>query len=88
MATQVGRLALRVEGDYWNAYYALPDTMEDSIHLGSIRMCFVGGHKKRKKFFMRLMQEACADIIEEATGERPTWNEPTPGPEHERSGNA
>ncbi len=33
--TQVGRIAFRQEGNLWNAYYALPDTMEDAIHLRS-----------------------------------------------------
>ena len=35
---QVGRLAMRVEGDFWRAYYAMPGTMEGALLLGSIAM--------------------------------------------------
>ena len=84
----LGRLALRVEGQNWNAYYASPDTMEDAIWLGSIAMRFVED-QARKDIFMALMQEAMSDLIEEITGVRPTWpNSPRPAPEHERSGSA
>jgi hypothetical protein len=83
----IGRLALRVEGNLWVAYYALTDTMQDALFLGSINMRFVQ-QVERKQAFMDLMQEAVADIIEEKTGERPTWTMPRSAPEHERSGRA
>jgi hypothetical protein len=84
----MGRLALRVEGYLWVAYYALPDTMEGAIFLGSIRTEFVED-AERKLVFMALMKEAVSDIIEDKTGERPTWPEgEQPAPEHERGGNA
>lgn len=78
---------MRVEGEYWVGYYALPDTMRDAILLGSIRMAMVQ-REDRKKAFMNLMREVVADIIEEIADERPTWGEPAQAPEHERSGNA
>ena len=80
---QIGRLAFRVEGDNWSAYYAMPDTMEDALHLASIRMNAVKVLARRAAF-MSLMQDIVADLIEEATGARPTWNEPQTAPEHER----
>ena len=83
---QVGRLALRHEGDNWNAYYALPDTMKDPIFLGSIRMGAVVGQLERKQAFMDLMRDVVSDIIEESTGIRPTWGGPQTAPEHERAG--
>jgi hypothetical protein len=84
---QIGRLALRHEGNWWNAYYAMPDTMDGAILLGSIAMRFVE-MQERKNAFMTLMREAVSDIIEEKTGTRPTWPEPRgqPAPESERSG--
>ena len=86
---KIGRLAMRVEGDLWCAYYALPDTMADAIFLGSIRMRFVQDMPARKDVFMVMMQVAVSDLIEEATGTRPTWPEgPQPAPQHERGGNA
>lgn len=35
---QIGRLALRREGKWWAAYYAMPDTMNGALPLGRIRM--------------------------------------------------
>jgi hypothetical protein len=85
---KIGRLALRVEGTMWCAYYAMPDTMDGALFLGSIRLQFVED-AERKLVFMALMKEAVGDILEENTGERPQWPEgEQPAPEHERGGNA
>jgi len=80
---QMGRLALRHEGSLWNAYYALPDTMDGAVFLGSIQIVFVQ-NAERKAAFMKLMQEAVGDILGDKTGTRPTWPEPQVAPEHER----
>jgi hypothetical protein len=85
---KIGRLALRHEGENWNAYYALPDTMESPIFLGSIRMGAVVNNPARKQAFMDMMRDIVSDIIEEQTGTRPTWGGPQSAPEHERSGAA
>lgn len=84
---QIGRLAMRHEGDYWRAYYALTDTMDGALLLGSIRMTLVAD-PKRKNAFMDLMRDAVGDMLKQATGEEPSWNGAQPAPEHERSGNA
>lgn len=85
---QIGRLAMREEGDNWNAYYAMPHTMDGALLLGSIRMA-IAIRPDRKEAFMALMRDAVADIIEERTGVRPTWPDgPRRAPEHERSGHA
>lgn len=84
--TQVGRLALRHEGDNWVAYYALTDTMQDAIFLGSIRMGAVVDNPQRKQAFMDLMRDLVSDLIEEKTGIRPSWGGPQSAPEHERAG--
>jgi hypothetical protein len=84
---QVGRLAMRQEGEYWNAYYALPAEMKDAIFLGSIRMAAVIGNPERRQAFMLMMRDVVGDIIEAHTGTRPTWNDPKPAPPHERAGN-
>ena len=85
---KIGRLAMRQEGGNWTAYYALPDSMEKSIFLGSIRMTAVAGNQERKQAFMQIMREIVSDIIETETGMRPTWGGPTAAPEHERAGEA
>ena len=74
----IGRLALRTEGGYWKAYYALHDTLDGAVPLGSIATAAVAGNGHRKVAFLQLMQATVADIIEEATGRRPVW----PGDPH------
>lgn len=83
---QVGRLALREEGENWVAYYAVPDSMKNAIFLGSIRMGAVVANPERKQAFMDLMRNVVSDLIEETTGIRPQWGGPQTAPEHERSG--
>ena len=87
---QIGRLAMRQEGEYWNAYYALPANVRSKgkILLGSIRMVAVMENEERKVAFMQMMRDIVSEIIEAQTGVRPMWNEPTPAPECERSGHA
>jgi hypothetical protein len=88
-AVQIGRLAMRHEGNNWNAYYALTGTMTDAVPLGSIAMRGIIGNAERKQAFMDMMRDMVADIIEEKTGHRPTWpTGPQPAPENERAGNA
>jgi len=82
---KMGRLAMRHEGAFWNAYYALPGTMKGAVLLGSIALRFVNT-EERRQIFMGLMIAAVSDLIEEKMGVRPDWDEPTPGPENERAG--
>lgn len=84
---EIGRLAMRREGKWWVAYYALSGTMVDAIKLGSIRLTIVTD-AQRKERFMNIMRDAVGDIIEAKTGTRPTWGGPQSAPESERSGNA
>ena len=82
------RLALRHEGDFWNAYAALPDTMDGAVLLGSIVIGAVSGDEgqARKRAFMDLMVKTMAIGIEAATGHIPAWGMPEAAPEHERAG--
>ena len=84
--SKIGRLAMRHEGAMWNAYYALTDTMDGAILLGSIAMRFVTD-ADRKTAFMDMMRDAVGDLIFEETGQRPTWPEGVQvAPERERAG--
>lgn len=78
---QVGRIAFRVEGDWWVARYALPDSMQEALDLGRIRMAIVTSSPKRKQAFIELMREYVAEIV-------PAFEitDTQPAPEHERSG--
>jgi hypothetical protein len=80
------RLALRVEGDWWVAYFAPNDTMVGAVQLGTIRMSAVQVPERKREFY-DLMRETFSDYVEARLGVRPTWpNEPVPAPEHERAG--
>lgn len=83
---QIGRLALREEGKYWNAYYAQPSTMEGAIHLGTIRIEAVRNTPARKQAFIDIMRDLVTDLVEMQAGQRPTWGSPDLAPEHERGG--
>jgi len=85
---EVGRLAMRQEGNYWNAYYALKNTMDGALLIGSIRIGAVINNRDRKQAFMEMMQDIVSDFLKDATGQHPTWNEPQLAPEHEKAGNA
>lgn len=87
--TQVGRLAMRVEGNNWVAYYAEKETMLGAVFLGSIKMALIESKPKRRKVFLRLMRDCVADILEDLIGVRPSYPKgEEPAPESERSGNA
>lgn len=85
---KIGRLALRVEGKSWVAYYAMPNTMKGALFLGSIRMSIVDSSLQRKQDFMNMMRDIVGDIIERECGTRPTWGGEEAAPEHERAGSA
>ena len=87
MSSKIGRLALREEGNYWNAYWASLDTMEGATLLASVNMELVKT-KERQDEWRLLVQEMAGDIIEEHAGVRPTWPDPERAPEHERAGRA
>lgn len=80
---KVGRLAFRVEGSQWNAYWALPDTMQDAVFLGSIPMA-AARKPEIKDAFMALMQEVVSVLLPGAAWPDP----PQRAPEHERGGTA
>jgi hypothetical protein len=85
---QIGRLALRHEGGNWNAYYALPDTMDGAIPLGSIRVNAVINNPERKQAFMDLVRDVVSGFIEEKAAIEPSWDGPKSAPDNERSGHA
>ena len=85
---QAGRLALRHEGKMWNAYFALPNTMDGAVFLGSIAIAAVIDNVNRKEDFMRLMKSFVADILADRAGARLLWWDAHEDPESERGGHA
>jgi len=86
MKPPIGRLAMRVEGDNWTAYWAKPGTMEGALWLGSIRLALVQSTERREAF-IALMRDALEVLFAEKFGPVDSW-ETTPAPETERSGSA
>jgi hypothetical protein len=86
---QMGRLAFRVEGDLWVAYYAMPKTMKGAIFLASIQMAIVQD-ECAKQVFMALMRDAVSALLKDKFGKDPVWPDPLgrPAPSHERAGRA
>jgi len=84
---KVGRIAFRVEGNIWVAYYALPDTMDNALFLGSIAMSAVRD-PERKETFMNLIKDTVGEVLKEEVNCEVTWKDPTEAPEHEKSGRA
>lgn len=87
MTKQTLRLAMRREGQKWNAYIASPDTMEDAIPLGSIAVVPCQNNPAIKDRFMELMKDAFADALA-AMGVEHDGFDMRDAPEHEKSGMA
>lgn len=83
---QVGRIAFRHEGEFWNAYWAPNmDSMSGSVLLASIRMNLVEGSTAMKDQFMMLAKAAFSATIKGITGKHiTTWHDPVSAPENER----
>jgi len=83
------RIAFREEGNFWNAYLALPNTMNNAKLIGSIAMGAVKKNHEVKDGFMALMKQVLADAMESMAGfASPIDWEVTPAPESERSGHS
>lgn len=84
---QAGRLAMRVEGDWWVAYYAMNETMGGAVEIGRMHMGVVM-NADRKAAFMDLCFDAVREFIEAVSGGAVIRHEARPAPEHERAGRA
>jgi hypothetical protein len=82
----IGRLALRAEGEFWNAYHAQSHTMDGAIHLGSIRISAAQRNPQLKDRFMKLMQAVITEAIRETFDAPTSWGKPATAPESERAG--
>ncbi len=84
----LGRLAMRVEGDFWVAYWAKLGTMNGAVVLGTLRMN-LAEDPGMKAAFMALMQAAFAAIVKQTLKADVVWPDPPEvAPEHERAGRA
>jgi hypothetical protein len=82
------RIALRAEGNFWNAYLALPDTMDGAQMIGSIALGSAKRNPKIKQRFIDLMQMVFKDALKTQTGVTAEEFTIERAPEHERAGNA
>ena len=79
------RLAIRHEGGFVNAYFALDDTMASARLLGSLTM-WVASDAELFRQWKEVMREACARQVQAITGIKPVFDTEVVAPEHERSG--
>jgi hypothetical protein len=70
----VGRLALRVEGEWWVAYYALPNTMAGAIEMARIGMPIVQDADRRAAF-KELMKSFVDEVIGPPSDAPRVWEE-------------
>jgi hypothetical protein len=59
------RIALRDEGTFWNAYLAPIDSMDNALHIGSLRMSIARNNVKAKQAFIELMQSVMTDAAQD-----------------------
>lgn len=85
---QVGRVAIRHEGEFINAYWALPDTMNKAILLGSIRHALASTDPAVFEAFKGMMQLAATVFLKSVLNADAHFDNEQPAPEHERSGHA
>ena len=83
---EVGRLAMRREGNFWKAYFAQIGTMDNAFFLAQIRFDLVEGNDALKEQFIEIARLCVSDIVEKISTIRPDWADPEPAPEHERGG--
>lgn len=83
--SKVGRIAFRVEGNNWNVYWALPDSML-GVFIASTAFATVNGKPERKAQFIQFARDVISDLFLEQYGVRPEWPDGwQPAPEHERT---
>lgn len=83
--TEVGRIAFRVEGDWWRGYWSPSrDNMNEAILLGEVRLS-LAGVPQVKKAFIDLMTAAFAAAVKDVTGLTPTFGGPVKAPEAEKA---
>lgn len=79
---------MRVEGDWWVAYFAAMGTMTNALELGRVRMSIarVPAHKDATlKYYMGIV----GAMISGALGAGVAWpSPPQEAPEHEKAGSA
>ncbi len=82
------RLCMRVEGDFWVAYVAPPNTMDGAFCAGSISIVYIAHNAERREAFLDMMRDALSETIPEMRGKTLYWNDPVSAPEHEKAGRA
>lgn len=84
----MGRLAMRVEGDWWVAYFAKLGTMDGALELGRLRMT-LAEEPKIKAATLEYYKLVMSRMVSGATGAKLEWPNPEqPAPEHEKAGRA
>jgi hypothetical protein len=80
-----GRVAFRVDGNLWVAYWAMPDTMDGAVFLASIPAAAAQGDMKHR--FMNMAKDIAAHALKDIIGADVAWTDAL-APEHEKAGRA
>lgn len=81
------RIAFRAEGDFVNAYFAKPDTMDDALLVSSIRRSMLEGDGPLWDAWRALMRTAFEAHFRTLGFGAHEWKD-LRAPEHERTGEA
>ncbi len=88
MPTAPFRIAMRVEGEMWNAYLACHDSMDDAFLLGSIRIAAVDQDEALKELFIDLMKKVFENALAHVSDFKVLHYDIEPAPEHEKAGSS
>ena len=82
------RIAMRVEGEMWNAYFAPYDSMDDALLFGSIRIAAVHQDEELKELFMDLMKKVLESSLARVSDAKVVRYDLEKAPEHEKAGSS
>lgn len=72
---QLGRLIIKREGHFWNAYHVVSDKTENSNLIGSICIGAVVNNAEMRDAFKAMMISVVSEAIKEITGTVPIMKE-------------
>jgi hypothetical protein len=89
MSEAPGRIALRIEGKWWVAYWARSMTsMDGAIGLARVRANLVERDPEIKQRFIEFAQFVMTRGLQAVGATVERWNDPVDAAEHEKSGRA
>jgi hypothetical protein len=82
------RIAIRAEGEFVNAYFASPTSMENAQLVASIRRAVCDADEAVFDAFKDLVRKVVSSLTKRVLGAEPIRMEEEAAPEHERAGHS